>query len=123
MTKIENINQLRAEIERMEGVCKQKEEKLKAGLQQIQEDLNPLNLLFKTISSISGVKINRKDFMKDGIGFGISLFLQRLILKAEKVVENKVYDVVDTAVERLKKFMSKVVDPSERRRARMEDEG
>jgi hypothetical protein len=122
MAKIENIHQLRAEIARMEGVCKQQEDKLRRDLQQLKEDFNPLNILMKTISSFTGVKLDRNAFMKDGIGFGLSLFFQRFILKAEKVVESKVYDFVDTAVEKIRKFMSKVVDPSERRRARMDEE-
>ena len=122
MARIENIQQLRSEIERVERLCKQHEDKLKQDLQELKEDFNPLNILLKTISSISGIKLDSKDFLKDGIGFSISLFLQRLILKAEKVVENKVYDFVDTAVEKLKHFMSKVVDPTERRRSRMDEE-
>lgn len=122
MAKIENIHQLQAEIERMEGVCKQQETKLRKDLQELKEDFNPLNIILGTISSLTGVKLDRKEFMKDGIGLGLSLFFQRLILKAEKAVENKVYDFVDTAVEHLKKFMSKAVDPSERRKARMEEQ-
>jgi len=121
MAQIENIQQLRAEIQRIEGVCKEKEQKLRADLQELKEDFNPLNILLKTISSFSGVKLDRKDFMKDGLGLGLSLFFQRLILKAEKTVENKVYDLVDSTVERIKKFVTGMVDPSERRKARMDE--
>ncbi len=121
MAKIENIHQLHAEIERMEEVCKLQENKLREDLQEFREDFTPLNIILNTISSLTGVRLEKKEFMKDGIGFGLSLFFQRLIMRTEKAVENKVYDFVDTAVESIKKFMSKAVDPSERRKARMDE--
>ncbi|MCX6292209.1 MAG: hypothetical protein NT126_10660 [Bacteroidetes bacterium] len=120
MKKIENLHELRAEISRMKGVAKQQELQIKKDLSEIRDDLRPENILWNSLSSLTGIKINRNEFLKDGIAYGISLFIQRFILKTEKKMENKVYDFMDSLFERVKSFVNKFTGADAKRSERNE---
>ena len=123
MKRIENLKQLQAEKERLKALSKVQEQKLKDDLQNIKEEFTPLNIILKAVASVTGIKVEGKEFMKEGFALGFSLLFKRLILKAEKKVEEKIYSFFDFVVEGLKKILSKVVDASERRNERMDEEG
>ena len=122
MSKINNITELRSEILRLQKQEKEQREKLKNGVKEIPEELKPANLFMNFISSLFGVHVEKNEFLKDGIAFGISLIIQRFILKTEKKFENKIYDWVDTMVKRIKHFMNRFTEPSARREERKEEE-
>ena len=122
MSRINNITELRAEILRLQKTELEQKEKIKNDIKEIREELKPANILMNTVSSIFGVHIEKNEFLKDGIAYGISLIIQRYILKTEKKIENKIYEWVDTMVERVKHFMNRFTEPSERREARKEKE-
>src|SRR6185369_12539978 len=96
MNKIENLDQLRAEIRRMKSLAKLQEQQIKNDVQGIREDLKPENIFWNAITSLTGIKMNKSEFFQDGIAYGLSLLLQRFVLKTEKKVESKVYDFVDS---------------------------
>ena len=121
MKKIENIEQLRAEIERLKIIATQQEKQLKNDFKEIREDLRPENLLWNTLSSLTGIKMSKNEFFKDGIAFGLSLILQRFVLKTEKKVEGKVYDFVDTIFERVKNLVNKFTNHDAKRSERREE--
>ena len=120
MKKIENIHQLRAEIDRLKIAAKQQEAQLRNDVKEIREDLKPENLLWNSLSSLTGIKINKNEFFKDGIAYGLSLIIQRYILKTEKKMENKVYDFVDGLFDRVKNIVSKFTNHDARRSERKE---
>ena len=120
MNKIENIQQLRYEISHLRNVAKKQEQQIKNDLQGIKEDLKPANLVWSTLSSITGIKMNRSEFFKDGIAFGISMLLQRFVLKTEKKMEHIIYDFVDSLINRIKKYMEKFTNPEAKRKEREE---
>src|ERR1041385_3090359 len=122
MSKISNAAELRAEILRLQKQEREQKEKIKNGIKEIGEELKPANILMGLVSSIFGIRIDKNEFLKDGIAYGISLILQRFILKAEKKFENKIYDWVDTVFERIKHFMNNFTEPSARRDERKEEE-
>jgi len=121
MTKIENVEQLRAEIARLKIVAKQQEGQLKNDLKEIREDLKPGNLLWNALSSITGIKMSKSEFFKDGIIYGLSIILQRFILKTEKKVEYKAYDFVDSIFERVKNMVNKFTSQDAKRDERNEE--
>ena len=121
MSKIENMEQLQSEIKRLRAISKQQELQIKNDLLEVREDLKPRNILLNAVSSISGVNMNKKDFFQDGIARGISIFIQRFILKAEKKMENKIYDFVDTVLEKLKATVNKYTGPEAKRDERREN--
>jgi len=118
MNKIKNLEQLRKEINRMQGVAKEQEQQLKDDLKAIREDLKPANIFWNTVSSLSGIKMDKNEFFKDGIAYGLSLLIRRFILKSEKKMENKVYDVVDSIFDRVKSFVTRFANHDARREER-----
>lgn len=118
MNKVENIEQLRTEIARLKIVAKQKEQDIKNDFKNIEEEFQPANLLWKGFASIAGVNMSKNEFFKDGIAYGLSLLIQRFILKSERKMEDKVYDVVDTIFEKTKSFINRFTNAQARREER-----
>jgi len=121
MSKIENMDQLQSEIKRLRVISKQQEIQIKDDLMEIREDLKPHNIFLNALSSILGINLKKKEFFQDGIARGISVFIQRFILKAERKMENKIYDFVDTVLEKLKDVVNKFAGPEAKRRERREN--
>ena len=121
MSRINNIYELRAEIARLKKVSDEQKQQLKNDVKEIGESLKPSNLLFSFLSSITGIHIDKNEFLKDGIAYGISLLIQRYILKAEKKIEHKMYEWVDTIFIKIKDFMNRHTDSSARREERKEN--
>jgi len=120
MKRIENVEQLRAEISRLKIVAKQQEAQLRSDVSEIREDLKPENLLWNSLTSLTGIKVNRNEFFKDGIAYGLSLIIQRYILKTEKKLESKAYDFVDGIFDRVKNIVSKFTNHDAKRGERRE---
>ena len=121
MNKIENMAQLQSEIKRLRALSKQQEIQIKNDLMEIREDLRPRNIFLNAFSSISGIKLNRKDLFRGGIAGGLAVLIQRLFLKAENKIEYKIYDFVDTVLEKLKNTVNKFAGPEAKRSERRED--
>jgi hypothetical protein len=122
MSKINNIRELRAEILRLQKAERELKEKIKSDIKEIGEELKPANIFMSAVSSIFGVRIEKNEFLKDGIAYGISLIIQRFFLKTEKKFEKRIYDWVDTVFERIKHFMNHFTEPTARREERKEEE-
>jgi hypothetical protein len=118
MNKIEDIGQLQSEIKRLRDLAKQREQQIKNDLKEIREDLKPQNILWNSLSSITGIKTDKKEFFKDGVASGLSVLFQRFVLKTEKKVEGKIYDVVDAVFDRIKTFVSKFASQDAKREER-----
>ena len=89
MNKIENAEQLRTEIYRLKNIASQQQEQIKNDVKAIREDLKPENIIWNTLSSITGIKINKSDFFKEGIAVGIYVLIQRFILKKERNIQKE----------------------------------
>ena len=121
MKKIENLDQLRSEITRLKINVKQQEGQLKNDLKGIREDLKPGNLVWNALSSLTGIKMSKSEFFKDGIVYGLSLILQRFILKTEKKVEHQAYDFIDSIFDRVKNLVNKFTNQDAKRSERHEE--
>ncbi len=122
MKKIENVTQLHAEIVRLKVKVKDQEKDLRKVVLVISENLKPVNLLVNSLSSFTGVKMTGNEFMKDGMAIGLSLLVQRFILKTERKIEHKVYDFIDSLLDKVKSFMEKFTSPEAKRSERKQDE-
>lgn len=120
MNKMENVNQLHAEIARLKKIAKVQEQQIKSDLKEIREDLRPEAIFWNTLSSVTGIKMNKSEFFKDGIVYGISMMVQRFVLKTEKKMENKAYDFVDSIFERVKNLVNKFTNADAKRGERKE---
>ncbi len=106
MNKIENSNQLRKEIFRLQVDLKKKEELLKLKFKEVKEDFKPENIAIRAISNATGINFAKGDFLKSGIMATISILLHRFITKQESVLEKKIFSWAENFIDRLKDFKS-----------------
>lgn len=93
--RINNRKQLRERILQLRDEIPMQEEKIKKNYDGLKESLSPQNLLIHTVGSITGININKKEFIREGLIAGLGLVLQRAVTKTESAVEKKVYHVID----------------------------
>ena len=106
-TKIENIDQLRAELARLQFIARQQEEVINNNLHEIQESLKPENILKNLFTRLTGGDFTKKNTFRDVLLQGMSLLLHRFVIKSETKVEEKVLDLIESGIERLKKFFKR----------------
>lgn len=121
MGNIESMNQLRSEIAalRMKSADQEKQIRQTAGV--LREELRPINLMWSALSSLTGIHFKDGNPLREGIFKGVSSFFQRIILKAEKDLEEKAYDVVDRLFDKMGDFVNNMTDAKTRREQRQDD--
>src|SRR5437867_2168452 len=86
--KIENMDQLKAEIQRLEARSEELKSTLKNDLEEIKEELKPTNLLIDAVADISKIKFSRETFSSNGWADGVRSIIEQVIAKAGKTVED-----------------------------------
>jgi hypothetical protein len=107
MARITDINELRAEISRLRGVAEQQEQLIRQDATAIRENLKPMNLLMNTLSALTGVQLSKSTFVNNGFVFGLSLMMQRLLLKTENQMADKVHRWTEALIGKINDFMTK----------------
>ncbi len=107
MAKISNIQELRDEISRLRGVAEDQENIIRQDVSALREQWKPVNILVNTLSSLTGVQVSKSMFVNNGFVFGMSLVLQRLLLKAENQVSEKVHEWTDALIAKINDFISR----------------
>jgi len=107
MAGITNINELRGEISRLRAVADEQEQLIRRDASAIRENLKPMNLLMNTVSALTGVQLSKSTFVNNGFVFGISLMMQRLLLKTENQVADKVHRWTEALIGKINDFMTK----------------
>ncbi len=120
--KIHNRRQLRERLNNLRAELPEQEEKIMADFADFRASLTPQNLLLNSLSSITGININKKEFLRDGIMSGIGLLLQRFVFKTESTVEKKVYHVIDLLFKKIDDLVHRFASRSEARSKRVEEE-
>ena len=105
-TKIENIDQLRKEIKRLEAQKIQQEAVIKEDMEAIRESLKPINLIHSFINSIL-FKNNAHDRPHSSISLFIISVIENVLPKLFAKFEDKVDPLVNTITEKLTGFFSK----------------
>jgi cell division septum initiation protein DivIVA len=121
MNKIENAAQLNTEIARLKALAKVQEQQLRSDVKELKEELKPHNILLKSVSSFTGIKVDKKEYLKEGLAYALSLIAQRYILKTESKIEERAYEFVDSVFEKIKKFMNKHTSHEAKREERNEN--
>jgi hypothetical protein len=106
-TGIENRQQLRAELAKLRAEAELQEQKIKLNFERVQEDLKPENILRNSFSRLTGIHLKGKGLFNDALKFGLSALLQRFIIKTERKVEEKVWDLISAAAQRFKDLFKK----------------
>jgi hypothetical protein len=109
MTEIRDTASLNAEIRRLEGAVRYKEQQLRSHITGIRENLQPRNFFSSAYKKITGEPPppQGKGFAAKAIKTGLSLWLSKILFKTEEKVEQKVYDAVDKAFDKLKAFLTR----------------
>jgi hypothetical protein len=107
MAEISNIEELRAEITRLRTAANEQETVIRSDAAALREQLKPMNILMNTITSLTGVQMSKSTFVNNGFVFGLSLVLQRLLLKAENQVSEKVHEWTDALIGKINDFISR----------------
>jgi hypothetical protein len=107
MNKITDMRSLRAEILRLRVVADDQENIIRNDVASLREQWKPMNILVNTLSSLTGVQVSKSMFVNNGFVFGLSLVLQRLLLKAENQVSEKVHEWSDALIGKINDFISR----------------
>jgi len=107
MKKITDMRSLRAEILRLRTVADEQENVIRNDVASLREQWKPMNILVNTLSSLTGVQVSKSMFVNNGFVFGLSLVLQRLLLKAENQVSEKVHEWSDALIGKINDFISR----------------
>jgi hypothetical protein len=100
------MRELRAEIARLRTLSDQQETVIRNDMASIREQWKPMNLLVNGLSSLTGVQVSKSMFVNNGFVFGLSLVLQRLLLKAENQVSEKVHVWSEALIGKINDFIS-----------------
>lgn len=101
------MRSLRAEILRLRAVADEQENIIRNDVASLREQWKPMNILVNTLSSLTGVQVSKSMFVNNGFVFGLSLVLQRLLLKAENQVSEKVHEWTDALIGKINDFISR----------------
>lgn len=107
MARITNIHELRGEISRLRTVADEQEQLIRRDTAAIRENLKPMNLLMSMVSALTGVQLSKSTFVNNGFVFGLSLMMQRLLLKTENQVADKVHRWTEALIGKINDFMTK----------------
>ena len=105
MNNINNLQELRAEKKRLQTVAQQQKSQLKQDAADIQESLQPVNLLLNAVHHFTGIKFEKETFLKNGLAYGISIIAQQTFLKAEQKAEEKLHEWAVALVEKVKNYI------------------
>jgi hypothetical protein len=118
---VHNIDDLRLEIDKFKTACAADEAQIKKDLEVLRNDLKPENMLLNIVSGITGIRFNRESTGKGGLFYGLSLLIQRLMLRAEKKAEDTVYGLVDVLFQRIQDFVRRHTSHDARRDERADE--
>ena len=120
--RIENMDQLNAEIKRLKVKSEELKVQLKQDYEEIKEELKRMNIFLDTVSNISGFKINRDSLFEKGFSIGLQLLMQRLFMKAELGVENQARHLIEKALAAISRLLKKLFNKG-KKEAVPEDDG
>ena len=111
MSEITNMKDLQAAIKQLEMEAQQGEAAIKQHISAIKESLKPANIVTAAFNKITGGgELNaerRQSFSATVIKAGLALWLRKGLFKTESKIEQKMYDVIDSAFDHVKAFLKK----------------
>ena len=105
--KINSREDLRKEIRRLSAACEQNEKQIRADFSSLTEELQPKHLVISLLSSLTGIRISKDDFLRNGIFIGLGLLAQKFLLKKELHLEQKIYGWMDGIFEKIRHYTHK----------------
>ncbi|MFM2207828.1 MAG: hypothetical protein RL213_1803 [Bacteroidota bacterium] len=124
MTKpaIRNLDELRNRIRQLKVETKELEKNLLDDYENVKAEFRPENILMRALSKLTGININKGEFLRNGVFMGISMLLQRFVFKTETSFERKVYGWIDRFFDQLKYYTNKFSKSGSVRSEKIEEE-
>jgi hypothetical protein len=125
MTKkksIHNRAQLRQRLEDLHETIDEQETVINKNFDELKNSLSPKNILINSVSSITGIRVDKNEFLREGVITGIGLLLQRAVVNSESNLEKKVYHTVDRLFKKAESFIQRFTTRSKSGLDRMEGE-
>ncbi len=111
--KINNYTELKSEIARLEIKSKQQEEQLMDKLHELRSAFSPQNIVLNSLSSITGIPLNKADFVKKGLMVAATFIFQKFLRKSELKLETVIENWVKEITGKVKNFFRKNVSEEE----------
>ncbi len=99
--KISNRKQLHQRISAVKSELEQKETALVSNFKEFKSGFTPQNIILNSLGSLTGINLNKKEFIRNGIMTGLSLVIQRFVFKTEANLEKKAYNYIDTLFKKI----------------------
>jgi hypothetical protein len=106
-SKIENIQQLRKELARLKAEAELQEQKIYFNFEKVKEDLKPENIIRNLFSELVSKNSVGKNILLRVVNFAISLFFQRMAIRTEHKIEEKLFSAFGSVLERIKHFFKR----------------
>ncbi|TAH41987.1 MAG: hypothetical protein EYC69_06560 [Bacteroidetes bacterium] len=118
--KIKNQEDLSIEIKRLEEKSKSQEQYLLAKVHTLRERYTPVNMILNSLSSLTGIPLNKSELLKKGTLVSLTFIAQALMRKSELKLETLVADFLNKAVEKIKNIFSSKDEPENQADAEVE---
>ncbi len=109
--KIKNHEDLNSEIKRLEGKSQKQEQELFRRVHSLRERFTPVNIILNSLSSLTGIPLNKSELIKKGALVSLAFLLQTVMRKSELKFETLITDFMKKAVEKVKSIFSSEGDP------------
>jgi hypothetical protein len=118
MSRIRTKEELRNEIRRLQQLSLEKKTRVKKDIDAVKESLSPSGILREIISGITGIRMKKENFIRDGFAYTLSLIVQQFFLKSEKKFEQGIYGVIDKLIDKLRTAVNSFSSHEAKRRER-----
>ena len=85
--EIKNRADLKVEIARLEHKSRNQESNLLEKVHELQDSFTPMNIILSSLSSLTGIPLNKSEFVKKGAIIALTFFIQKFIRKSELRLE------------------------------------
>ncbi|MBP6334237.1 MAG: hypothetical protein KA444_02105 [Bacteroidia bacterium] len=111
--KIENYTDLKLEIVRLEKKSKEQELALLEKVHALRQSFSAQNIIMNSLSSFTGIPLNKAEFMRKGILVAITFIVQKLFKKSELKLENVITEWFTDFTTKVKEFFKSKFKPEE----------
>jgi len=73
----------------------------------LKSNLTPQNIFLNSLSSISGIPLNKAEFLKKGMLVALTFVIQRLLRKSEIKIESAISEFMAEAGRKIKDFFKR----------------
>ena len=113
MNNISNISELQEEIRRLHAKAEAEKSRINNDIAEIREEFRPRKIIGNFLSDLTGVQADKQNLVKNGIAFALSILFRRYFFKAEKNIEDKIYNAVESLFEHIRTFIRSFVKSDE----------